>query len=204
MWTIYALVDPRTNQIRYVGQTQNHPEIRLAGHIEKDDGNKAKRDWIGDLQRLGVKPVVVALEYAATLDDALVIEHFWIKRGRHAEWPLLNMSRNPESYRRNNPARVVNKSVVEPAADGCVLEKSVTNHQISYAGRWEKVVSAWFEKHPECLDGQVSGISDLARYMAASDGQPQNWHNYKSAAHRIFHDYRKAQRLGTDTTGGAL
>lgn len=90
MWTIYALVDPRTNQICYVGQTQNHPTVRLEGHLQKRDDNQRKTSWLSELRGLSMKPLVVVLGYAASLDEALKDEREWIRRGTYAGWPLTN------------------------------------------------------------------------------------------------------------------
>ena len=152
MWTIYALVDPRTSQIRYIGQTQNHPEVRLMGHLEKDDGNKRKRAWLDELRRFGEKPVVVALEYAPSIDEALEIERLWIRRGNACGWPLLNhdTSNYAERYR-------ASKTVVR-------LEKWY---------RW--TIDNYLPTHPELLQtddrGRGMGVKALAETMAAENGK---------------------------------
>ena len=111
MYTIYGLVDPRTGQIRYVGQTQNHPEVRLDGHIKKRDENREKLRWLDELRLLSLKPTVVVLGYAATLDEALKVEREWIMRGMRAEWPLTNMGM---PQRRRYQFR--GESAIKPAA----------------------------------------------------------------------------------------
>lgn len=203
MWTIYALVDPRTNQIRYVGQTQNHPEVRLVGHLLKDDGNKRKRAWIDELRRLGEKPIVVVLEYASSFDEALEVESSWIRRGHRSEWPLLNSNANNYAERKYTQryAQKITKPVV-PVTPVELPVDAATPRRVEMSTKWREVVHYWFEKHPEALTGKVNGIGDLARHMAAADGRPGDWQNYKSSAHRMFHDYR-AMKLGTDITGGA-
>ena len=92
MWTVYALVDPRTSQIRYIGQTQNHPEMRLDGHLHKVDENKAKQAWFEELRYLRMKPIIVVLEYAPDLEEALEVERDWIRTGRRIGWHLLNLA----------------------------------------------------------------------------------------------------------------
>lgn len=190
MWTIYALVDPRTSQIRYVGQTQNHPEIRLDGHLHKPDDNRAKQAWFDELRRLSLKPLVVVLEYAANLFEALELEREWIRRGNRATWPLLNGRNNP-TPRQHRPHRAV-----------VVSADTMT--------RWHSVVTAWFASHPAALTGPAQGISDLARAMCRDNegGNDANYEAYKGRAHKLFHEFRAAVRLpsgaplGIDITGG--
>ncbi len=196
MWTIYALVDPRTSQIRYIGQTQNHPEIRLDGHLHKKDENREKREWLDALKRLSLKPFVVILDYASSQNDALELEREWIKLGIKAEWPLLNSSNTHTSAPRR-PRKVGKPRKVVPLSAETI-------------SRWRPVVAAWFAANPQALTGPAQGISDLARAMCRdAEGNDANYANYKGRAHKLFHEFRAAVRLpngdkiGTDITGGA-
>ena len=61
--SIYALIDPRTNLVRYVGKSQN-PATRLRRHIhEANKGNTThKCCWIASLLHLNLKPILSILE----------------------------------------------------------------------------------------------------------------------------------------------
>ena len=75
---IYALTDPRTGQVRYVGKTRNLAK-RLLGHMDealRDDTHKAR--WIRALKRLGLKPGHLILEVVN--GDADEAERAWIKK----------------------------------------------------------------------------------------------------------------------------
>src|SRR5689334_21056658 len=48
---IYVLVDPRTDEIRYVGQTYQ-PERRLRTHVRGDQYNPEKDTWTRELRAL--------------------------------------------------------------------------------------------------------------------------------------------------------
>lgn len=58
---IYALRDPRTNAVRYVGQTID-PKVRYRHHL--GGGTKSTRAWIVELRRAKLVP---ALEIVQTL-----------------------------------------------------------------------------------------------------------------------------------------
>lgn len=57
--TIYALLDPRTNNVRYVGQTTKPIEIRLAGHLASP--SPLVKAWITELAIEGHLPQIVPL-----------------------------------------------------------------------------------------------------------------------------------------------
>lgn len=90
MHTVYALSDPRTNQIRYIGITSNHPVERLTQHMKRKGGNGPKNSWIDELRKFGEKPCVISLEYTETKQEALACEGFWISMAVRFGWPLTN------------------------------------------------------------------------------------------------------------------
>lgn len=59
--TIYGLIDPRDNRIKYVGKTTDLIR-RLYRHcVEKE--NNFKYRWIASLKRLGLKPIPIILDF---------------------------------------------------------------------------------------------------------------------------------------------
>jgi hypothetical protein len=61
---IYALLDPRDNQVRYIGKTTN-PKNRLSGHItecKKDNVTHYRAMWIKSLIREKLKPSIKFLK----------------------------------------------------------------------------------------------------------------------------------------------
>lgn len=86
---IYALKDPRTDDIRYIGKS-NYPARRLGEHIA-GNSNKAKSVWIGELVDAGLKPKLVNLEEVPR-DEWREREMHWIAEGHKQGWPLVNIS----------------------------------------------------------------------------------------------------------------
>jgi hypothetical protein len=69
--TIYALIDPRTEVVRYVGQTTKPIEVRLAGHLAAPA--PLVRGWIEELAVEGRRPEITPIREhvpAAELDLA--------------------------------------------------------------------------------------------------------------------------------------
>lgn len=67
--------------------------------------------------------------------------------------------------------------------------------QVDQVARWQALVDQWFSEHPEALTGPAAGISDIARCMAAADGRPEDFENYKSISHKMFHEFRRSVRV---------
>lgn len=83
---IYALIDPRDNQVRYIGQTRNLDK-RLTQHVRSP--LPSLFGWVARLLDVDLKPRIKVLCMVNTA-DALRIESEWIKIGIKRGWPLLN------------------------------------------------------------------------------------------------------------------
>jgi hypothetical protein len=82
---IYALLDPDTEEVRYVGQTMMTPSRRLKGHCKKTQPPVTPRDfWVNSLIAQGKKPRMSILEEDADLNA----ETRWIAHYQHQGIPL--------------------------------------------------------------------------------------------------------------------
>lgn len=105
-WRVYVLVDPRTDQARYVGITRD-PQRRLRQHVEREatglgdagwrspgshDHNLGMRRWIADLHAQGLEPLMEVLpgEIYGTREEAEKYESFAILAA-HRAGDLLNL-----------------------------------------------------------------------------------------------------------------
>lgn len=82
---IYALLDPTTNQIKYIGQT-NNIERRFNDHLssslnEKSDSyNTYKARWIRKLLSNNIKPIIQIVEECENLEQSNLKERFHIEK----------------------------------------------------------------------------------------------------------------------------
>ncbi len=88
---IYALIDPRMNQVRYIGQTVNLA-LRIGAHISeavnRDIGYRAK--WIKELLDAGLRPEIEPIDLVS-IAEATEREKFWITEFRRRGCNLTNM-----------------------------------------------------------------------------------------------------------------
>ena len=104
---IYALIDPRTNKVRYIGKT-NNPRIRYAEHVNDgkvyqdrrayENGNHTyvptlKAAWICRLLELGMLPEIKIVE-EVTDSETIHKEAYWTDRyGLQPDGQLYNGGR---------------------------------------------------------------------------------------------------------------
>ena len=108
-FSIYALIDPRDNGVRYVGLTE-YPDERLKQHIQRD-GNIPKRQWITELSQLGLSPLMQTIEIVQTLSAAFEREGHWIHHYIHAGAKLVNI-RSPYSINHSNPSDLTETEIL--------------------------------------------------------------------------------------------
>jgi hypothetical protein len=101
---IYALVDPRTKEVRYVGQSK-YQETRYKQHIHSFDAdNIPKQRWIDELKELGLLPVYQVLEAGVIWSSRFKREAYWINYYLDLGHNLTNQPRSKSSQTREREA----------------------------------------------------------------------------------------------------
>jgi hypothetical protein len=91
-YIVYGLIDPRTDEIRYVGKTITGVK-RLRAHIKEARRGKVtthKNRWIQSLLAAGVKPRLDVLQSALDPQELNALEQLWIKTYREKGANLTN------------------------------------------------------------------------------------------------------------------
>jgi len=93
---LYALKDPRTNEIRYIGKTTRPALERLKDHISNSRGRKNINrctNWICSLLSVDCRPELVILRDDIQLEEHLNTEEIaMISFCRDAGFNLVNMT----------------------------------------------------------------------------------------------------------------
>jgi hypothetical protein len=87
---IYALIDPFSKEVRYVGKAKN-PYLRLIYNHIKDMSKTHKAFWIQSLIKQSAMPVLAILEQCENTKCVWEErERDWIAFGKRIGWPLTN------------------------------------------------------------------------------------------------------------------
>lgn len=91
---VYALIDPCTLMIRYIGKSVNGMS-RARWHFSASgrEGNTHRANWLKGLARDLLVPIVTVLDTSALSRHGLdQLEIWWIAYGKAFGWPLTNMT----------------------------------------------------------------------------------------------------------------
>ena len=91
---IYALLDPRDLQVRYIGKSVE-PRRRMQFHYRGETRGYC-RNWERQLIRLGLKPIPLPLEIVEDFWWAAEREKVWIERAKTAGYKLVNVTEGGE------------------------------------------------------------------------------------------------------------
>ena len=95
IWTVYAIRDPRTSQVVYVGQTKNFAK-RQKAHLRCQRKPRVRikttniKTWLYDLGQVHLLPVFERLGEYPTEQESLDQETRWVQHFRSKGHPLLN------------------------------------------------------------------------------------------------------------------
>lgn len=86
---IYILIDPETQQVRYVGKANNVSE-RYKAHLNRARNHQIhKLNWINSLKRKGLKPIIEVVDIVP-IDEWVFWETYWIAQFKSWGFNLIN------------------------------------------------------------------------------------------------------------------
>lgn len=154
---IYGLLDPVTEQVRYVGKSKMG--IKRAKHHAQPSALNVDRthkgNWIRKLQKDGLLYEIKILE--GGVEDLTWREQVWIAYGRGLGWPLTNITcggePGPDGYKWTPEHR----AKISAANRGRQLTKDQRHRFLEAVANWqmtpgravalEKATSAWRGRH---------------------------------------------------------
>lgn len=105
---IYALVDPFTKQVRYIGKSIR-PKERLTNHCN-DRSITWRTNWIQSVLARGKHPELLILQTLDDTEDWQLAESEWIKKAREMNWPLTNCTDGGDGL--VNPPEEVRQKII--------------------------------------------------------------------------------------------
>lgn len=86
---IYVLIDPRTNEVRYVGKANNVTQ-RYRAHLNRARKHQThKKNWLTQLKKEDLKPIMVIIDIVS-IDDWQYWERYWISQMKQWGFNLVN------------------------------------------------------------------------------------------------------------------
>lgn len=185
MQSVYALLDPRTCDLRYIGMTQD-VAARVQKHIrEAPRTHSARGNWLRDLKSNGLQPISIVLDEYATRKQASDGERYWISRAASRGIALLNRtsggqdgSLSDESKakigaknrgRRPSPETRAKMSAAAKARVGRTVSAE-TRAKISAANKGKGHGPEWCAAHAERLRGRKASPETRAKMSASRMG----------------------------------
>jgi DNA-binding Xre family transcriptional regulator len=90
MFSVYALGDPRTNKVHYIGIAKDVYK-RYIQHLNNPYINSAKNDWMNEIKHRGLVPTLTILESNVDEKEIFDRENFWIQHYLNQGAPLTNI-----------------------------------------------------------------------------------------------------------------
>lgn len=165
MVSIYALLDPRSQEVRYVGKA-THPRRRLSHHLSPRALNlrTLRSSWLKQLLALGLRPELEILEVVPA-GEWVAAERRWIAHYRGLGARLTNMTDGGEGME-NPPQETRDK--LRAAALGHVP----WNKGKKFPGLLGSPSQATRDKIRERRKGQKPSAACEAAKVAATKGKP--------------------------------
>jgi hypothetical protein len=131
---VYALVDPRTDEVCYVGATVNIDRRSREHGGKARSGSALLCEWRASVRRdCGGGPRVVVLARAASVDELRELEQDWIARGARLGWPLLNATGRRRRLVAFRLARETQDLLAAMSSDAGATRTAVVEHAVRFA-----------------------------------------------------------------------
>jgi predicted GIY-YIG superfamily endonuclease len=147
---VYAIVDPRTDRIIYIGQTRNLAR-RRAEHLDGTDTLSGL--VVRQIRENGFVPLVVRLEDCADETAALMAEIFWIELMKARGADLANAQAFTGQVERSRARRSKSRDL---AAMQAARLKAIAN------GAPARETAAWSERDVARLKGMIATGMEMA------------------------------------------
>jgi uncharacterized protein (DUF433 family) len=163
---VYGLYDPRTGDLRYIGQTVRSLKGRLASHLSKAnlESSQYSAKWISSLKKAGVTPTIYCLGEAYSRESLDELEIKLIAEARERGEKLTNLAPggiSSSGYKLGPEfgAKVSNKLRGRPKSPEHRLKLSEANKGKKLSAETKAKMSASMKGHPVSEDTKAKQSS---------------------------------------------
>lgn len=168
MASVYALIDPRSHQLRYIGKALK-TEQRERNHFNQCKyEHSPKGEWMRELRSAGLQPEMIVIDECEPAESANR-EKYWIARALSRSAPLLNM---------------------KSGGQGRVKTSAETRRRISEAVKGKGHGAEWRVNHAEFMRGRKASLETKAK-MGRAQTKNQNARKWNYTA--IFPNGRREE-----------
>ena len=188
MYYVYALAEPTTNEIRYVGIT-NNLNVRFWNHMNSDEGN-LKSNWILQLKGKGLKPTLIVLDRIETKKEALKKESDLIITYKKQGLDILNVNYRKLYYKYDLEGNLLD--IVSSIREKHKLTSKITSYDFVWND--EPIFPIWIIEQRE--KGKTARRKEIHQYT--KDGIFVNTFEGVREAHRLTNiDHRSISACAT-------
>jgi group I intron endonuclease len=131
---IYILIDPETNQVRYIGKTKSLKR-RYNQHISECSKLKShKNNWLLSLKNKNLKPEMVVID-ETDKDDWISLEQWYIQLYRSWGYKLTNLTAGGEGVYGHSPSQETREKMSRANKGRVVSEETKRKLSVTIKGR---------------------------------------------------------------------
>lgn len=133
---IYALINPETEEIKYIGKTIRTLEQRLTNHICDAKSKRYKNytiNWINSLLKKNITPEIILIEEINYEDNWEWLEQYWISQFKSWNFNLTNLTIGGDG---NKNQKFSKESQIKKSE---TIKKKILLGEISYKERSIKI-----------------------------------------------------------------
>ena len=153
---IYILIDPETQQIRYVGKANNITQ-RYRAHLNRARKHQIhKLNWIKSLKEKGLKPIIEIID-VVPINDWIFWETYWIAQFKAWGFKLINYTSGGDGCTFGNQTSF--KKGNKPWNSGTAKSKILKGNR----GKTENNIKNYFKKNAIPWNKNITGYTTIKK-----------------------------------------
>lgn len=174
---IYVLIDPRNNEIRYVGKSIN-PNVRVRRHISEAKNSKQTNhriNWLKNLASDGYKPIIEIID--EVVGEWEWLEIYWINQLKVWGFKLVNSTDGGE-----NPPLWSGKTHSKEHKEKLSERMKFNNPSKKITNQWKKNISNTHKKNNYIPSSAIAANKIKVKQYSLTGEYIKTWDSISEAA----------------------